>query len=374
MTILVVGAGFAGAVCARELADAGWRVQVVERREHVAGNAFDEADDHGVIIHRYGPHIFHTNSDRIFAWLSRFTRWRPYEHRALSSVRGLLVPVPINRTTINRLFGLDLDSAGIAAYLERVRRPIARPANSEEQLLSTIGQELCDLFFRGYSRKQWGIELAELDAQVAGRIPVRTDDDDRFFSDRHQSMPAEGYAAMFERILDHERIQVALGTDFDPGRDAAGWRHIVFTGPIDGYFAHRFGHLPYRSVRFETEHHADRALVQPVGTINHPNAHAYTRVTEYKHMTGQQCPGTTVMREYPCAEGPPFYPVPNPTTQALYRRYRDLADGLENVSFVGRLAEYRYYNMDQVVAAAIRTAGDIAERLRGAPARPAPTR
>ncbi|MCC7271981.1 MAG: NAD(P)-binding protein, partial [Alphaproteobacteria bacterium] len=292
--VLVVGAGFAGAVCARELAEAGLRVQVIDRRDHVAGNAFDAPDAHGVVLHRYGPHIFHTNSDRVLAWLSRFTRWRPYEHRVLAAVRGMLVPVPINRTTINRLYGLDLDEAGVARHLARVRTPLGRPpANSEELLLSTVGHDLCAAIFRGYSRKQWGRELADLAPQVAGRIPVRTGDDDRYFDDLHQCMPADGYAALFARILDHAGIRVALGCAFDAARDAAGWRHVVYTGPIDAWFGLRFGPLPYRSLRFEAEHHADRALVQPVASINHPDAPGYTRVTEFKHLTGQVCAGTT---------------------------------------------------------------------------------
>ncbi|MGE0719068.1 MAG: UDP-galactopyranose mutase [Alphaproteobacteria bacterium] len=361
--ILVVGAGFAGAVAARTLADAGLAVRVVDRRDHVAGNAFDAPDAHGVVIHRYGPHIFHTNSDRVLAWLSRFTGWRPYEHRVLASVGGQLVPVPVNRTTINRLFGLDLDADGAARFLAAARIAIDRPANSEEQLLATVGRELSDLLFRGYSRKQWSRELSELSPQVVGRIPVRTDDDDRYFTDVHQCMPAAGYAALFGNILDHPAIRLELATEFDSRRDAAGWRHVVYTGPIDAWFDHRFGALPYRSLRFETEHVADRTLVQPVATINHPNQHAYTRVTEFKHMTGQVSTGTTLMREYPTAEGPPFYPVPGPESAALHRRYRDLADALPDVTFVGRLAEYRYYNMDQVVAAALRAAERICERL-----------
>lgn len=361
--VLVVGAGFAGAVTARELADAGFRVEIVEARDHVAGNAHDAPDEHGVILHRYGPHIFHTNSDRVLAWLSRFTQWRAYEHRVLASVDGMLVPVPINRTTINRLYGLDLDADGVARHLEAVRRPVERPANSEELLLSTIGADLCDRLFRGYSRKQWGRELSELGPQVAGRIPVRTDDDDRYFTDRHQCMPAAGYTAMFERILDHPRIGLHLGTRFEPDRVAGAWSHIVYTGPIDAFFGERFGALPYRSLRFETEHHPQHDRVLPVATINHPNAHAYTRISEFKHMTGQVCRGTTLVREYPTAEGPPFYPVPNAASEALFRRYRALADARPDVSFVGRLAEYRYYNMDQVVAAALTAAARIMARL-----------
>lgn len=360
---LIVGAGFAGSVCARILADAGRRVVLVDRRDHIGGNAHDRLDAHGVLVHPYGPHIFHTNSEAVMRFLSRFTTWRHYEHRVLAEVDGQLLPIPINRTTINRLYGLDLDEDGVAAWLERVRVPREPLATSEDVVLNSVGHDLCEKFFRGYTRKQWGLDLSELSAGVAARIPTRTGDDDRYFGDRYQFMPADGYTAMFVRMLDHPLITVRLGCDDRQARREVAHGHLVFTGPIDAFFDHCLGRLPYRSLRFEHEHLATGGdLVQPVGTVNYPNRHAYTRITEFRHLTGQAHAGTSIVREYPQAEGDPFYPVPNPANEALYRRYVELADQRKDVTFIGRLAQYRYYNMDQIVAAALKTAGELAAR------------
>ena len=359
--VLIVGAGFAGATTARCLADAGHPVRVIDRRPHLAGNAFDLPDPAGVLIHQYGPHIFHTNSEKVFAWLSRFTAWRDYEHRVLAQVDGQLLPIPINRTTINRLYGLDLDEAGVAAFLERVREPREPLKTSEDVVLNSVGRDLCEKFFRGYTRKQWGLDLSELSAGVAARIPTRSNDDDRYFTDRFQAMPQDGYTRMFERMLDHPLIRVELGVDFETLRHNAPRRFTVYSGPIDAYFGHRFGPLPYRSLRFEHEHLPTTARLQPVGTVNYPNEHAYTRITEFKHLTGQTHSGTSVVREYPCADGDPYYPIPRPDNEALFKRYEALAEAEPDVHFIGRLAQYRYYNMDQVVAAAL----SLSERLIG---------
>lgn len=363
MDYLIVGAGFAGATCARELAEAGKRVLVIDKRPHVAGNAFDRLDAQGVLIHEYGPHVFHTNSGRVFDWLSRFTAWRSYEHRVLAAVDGHQLPIPINRRTINTLYGLDLDEAGVADFLARVREP-REVRTSEDAVLASVGRELCDKFFRGYTRKQWGLELAQLSAGVAARIPVRTNDDDRYFTDQHQAMPLHGYTAMFGRMLDHPNIELRTGTAFDALRDRVDRGATLYTGPIDEYFGHRFGRLPYRSLRFEHAHLPGVAQHQPVGTVNYPNDHDYTRVTEFKHLTGQRHPGTSIVREYPTADGDPYYPVPNPLNEALFKRYDELAQAEPDVHFIGRLAQYRYYNMDQVVAAALA----LARRLVDAPA------
>ncbi len=365
--ILVVGAGFAGSVTARVLAEAGCCVTVLDKRPHVGGNAYDTHDEHGVLVHPYGPHIFHTNSDKVFRWLSRFTEWRPYEHRVLASVKGQLLPIPINRTTLNRLYGLNLDEAGAAAYLEKVRVPVDPIKTSEDAVLSSVGPDLCDLFFRGYTRKQWGLELGQLSAGVVARIPTRTNDDDRYFTDTHQCMPKHGYTRMFENILDHPFVRVVTGVD-DDGY-AKNHRepplHTVYTGPIDVYFGMRFGPLPYRSIRFEHVHLPDVSQHQPVGTVNYPNDYDFTRITEFKHITGQQTgAGTSIVREYPQDAGDPYYPVPRPENEVLYRRYRQLADALPNVTFVGRLAQYRYYNMDQVVATGMHAARKILASLR----------
>lgn len=358
---LVVGAGFAGAVCARQLADAGMRVLVIDKRAHVAGNAYDRRDRHGVTIHEYGPHIFHTNSDRIFDYLSRFTAWRPYEHRVRAVVEGRSYPIPINRTTINRLYGLDLDEAGAAAFLDRVRVRGVEASTSEDVVLAAVGRDLCDRFFRGYTRKQWGLDLAQLSAGVAARIPTRTNDDDRYFTDRYQAMPLHGYSALFARLLDHPNIEVRLGVCFADVRNAIERRSTIFTGPIDEYFAYCYGRLPYRSLRFEHEHLPAVERLQDVGTVNFPNDHDYTRITEFKHLTGERHRGTSIVREYPQADGEPFYPIPNPANEALFRRYAALADVESGAHFIGRLAQYRYYNMDQVVAAALALAQQIVD-------------
>jgi UDP-galactopyranose mutase len=356
MDTLIVGAGFAGATTARELAEAGERVLVIDKRPHIAGNAFDRLDDAGVLIHAYGPHIFHTNSDKVFEFLSRFTAWRPYEHRVLAvpdARNGLAYPMPINRTTINALYGLDLDEAGVAEFLQRKREPRDPIKTSEDVILDSVGRDLCERFFRGYTRKQWGLDLSQLSSGVATRIPTRTNDDDRYFTDRFQAMPAGGYTRMFERLLDHPNIDVRTGTAYEEIGATIDRRRTVFSGPIDAYYGHRYGHLPYRSLRFEHQHLAQCTQYQSAGTVNYPNDHAYTRITEFKHLTGQAHAGTSLVREYPTAEGDPYYPVPNPDNEQQYKRYQALADAETDVFFVGRLAQYRYYNMDQVVAAAL---------------------
>lgn len=368
---LIVGAGFAGAVCAERLAQAGRRVLLVERRPHVGGNAHDPLDGHGVRVHIHGPHIFHTNSERVMRHLSRFTDWRFYEHRVLAEVDGQLLPLPINRTTLNRLYGLSLDEAGAQAFFERVREPREALRSSEDVVLASVGPDLCEKFFRGYTRKQWGLDLSQLAAGVAARIPVRCDDDDRYFSDRYQFMPLQGYTAMFQRMLDHPRITLRLDTEHAAVRGLGLAAHTIYTGPIDAYFEHRLGRLPYRSLRFEHQHFPDIDQYQTSGTVNFPNRHAYTRITEFRHLTGQACRGTSIVREYPQAEGEPYYPIPRPENEALYQRYAALAEQERDVSFVGRLAQYRYFNMDQVVAAALKLCDDLLARpalTQGAPA------
>jgi len=354
--VLVVGAGFAGSVIARELADAGCCVRVIDKRPHIAGNAYDEQDTHGVLVHRYGPHIFHTNSARIFEYLSRFTEWRSYEHRVRSVVNGRPYPFPINRDTLNLLYGLDLDEAGAKAFFERVREPREPVLTSEDVVLNSVGRDLYEKFFLNYTRKQWGLEPSELKAGVAARIPVRTNGDDRYFTDAFQAMPLHGYTKMFEAMLDHPNITVELGVHFDDVRHRIRRDHTVYTGPIDAYFGYHFGRLPYRSLRFEHEHLPGITQYQEVGTVNYPNDHAYTRITEFKHLTGQVHTGTSIVREYPQAEGDPYYPVPQTENEALFKRYETLAKAERDVTFVGRLAQYRYYNMDQVVGAALAAA------------------
>jgi UDP-galactopyranose mutase len=292
-------------------------------------------------------------------YLSDFTHWRPYEHRVLAQVGDKLVPIPINRTTINQTYNLNLGADEVEQYLEGVRVKNLEIRTSEDVVLSSVGPDLCDKFFRGYTRKQWGLDLSELSAGVASRIPTRTNDDDRYFSDAFQAMPAEGYHRLFDNLLKNPRIEVRLGVDFADVRDLCERRHTVYTGAIDQYFDCRLGKLPYRSLRFEHEHIPNCRFLQPVATINYPNDFAYTRCTEFKHATGQEHSGTSVVREYPQADGDPYYPIPRSENEKLFKQYEKLAQQEQNVTFVGRLAQYRYYNMDQVVGAALKAAENI---------------
>jgi UDP-galactopyranose mutase len=367
---MVVGAGFAGAILAERLAALrDERVLVIDRRDHVAGNAFDEPDAAGVLVHRYGPHIFHTNSEAVFAHLSRFTDWRPYEHRVLAEIRSpvtgaaMRVPIPINLDTINRLYGLALTEAEVEAWLAARAETPREILTSEDVVVAKVGRELYELFFRGYTRKQWGLDPSALDKSVAARVPTRTNRDDRYFTDRFQAMPRDGYTAMFGRILDHPNITVRTGIDFATARRRYRFRRLIWTGPVDEYFGFRFGRLPYRSLRFRHET-LDREWALPTGTVNHPaEATPYTRVSEYKWMTGQRHKRTSITYEYPSAEGDPYYPIPRPENQALYKRYEALADAEADTWFVGRLATYRYYNMDQVVGQALATFDRIARSV-----------
>ena len=361
--VLVVGAGFSGSVVAEQLAGQGWEVLVIDKRDHIGGNAHDRLDEHGVLIHPYGPHIFHTNSARIFDYLSRFTDWRPYEHRVLAKAGEQLVPIPINIDTVNRLYGLDLDEGTIEAFFDEVREPRHPIRTSEDVVISAVGRDLYETFFRGYTRKQWGLDPSELSASVAARIPTRTNRDDRYFTDTFQAIPRDGYTALFSKLLDQPGIRVELGVDFFEMRDRVRATHIVYTGPVDAYYAQCYGPLPYRSLRFEHEHLADTAQYQSVGTVNYPNDFDYTRITEFKHVTGQQHAGTSIVREFSQAEGEPYYPVPRPENEALFKRYEALAREERDVTFVGRLAQYRYYNMDQCVGAALKAAEYVLERL-----------
>ena len=354
---LIVGCGFAGSVLAERLATQhGARILMIDKRDHIGGNAYDEKNADGILYHKYGPHIFHTNSDEVFDYLSHFTQWRPYEHRVLATVRDRLVPIPINRTTLNQLFGLELKTdEEAAAYLASRAEGVEDIQTSEDVVINAVGRELYELFFRGYTRKQWGLDPSELDKSVTARIPTRTNTDDRYFTDKHQAIPAEGYTAMFQRMLDHPNITIALGTDYREVKDEIDADHVIYTGPVDEFFDWRFGKLPYRSLKF-VHSTIDAEQYQPVGTVNYPSEDVpYTRISEYKHLTGQQHRQTSITLEYPSAEGDPYYPVPRPENQALYKKYEALADAARGVTFVGRLATYRYYNMDQIVGQALAT-------------------
>ncbi|SFK51200.1 UDP-galactopyranose mutase [Falsiroseomonas stagni] len=359
---LIVGAGFAGSVLAERLAtQRGDKVLVIDKRPHIAGNAYDHLDEAGVLIHRYGPHIFHTNSEAVFGHLSKFTAWRNYEHRVLAQVispttgQPVQVPMPINLDTINTLYGLSLTEAEVEGWMAARAETPDQIRTSEDVVVAKVGRELYELFFRGYTRKQWALDPGELDKSVTARVPTRTNTDDRYFTDRFQAMPRDGYTAMFARMLDQPGITVRTGMDFAEARKRFSFRRIIWTGPVDEYFGFRYGKLPYRSLNFRHET-LDREWALPTGTVNHPAEETpFTRVSEYKWITGQQHPKTSVTYEFPSAEGDPYYPIPRPENAALYKRYEALADAERDTWFVGRLATYRYYNMDQVVGQALAT-------------------
>lgn len=365
---LIVGAGFAGSVLAERLArEANQSVLIIDKRPHIAGNAYDCYDDAGILIHKYGPHIFHTNSEEVFDYLSQFTSWRPYEHRVLAKVDGILLPIPINLDTVNRLYGLSLNEDELENFFASRAEPCPRITTSEDVVVNRVGRDLYEKFFRGYTRKQWGVDPSKLDKSVTARVPVRTNRDDRYFGDTYQFMPAQGYTRMFENMLDHPNIKILLNADFAEIRGLVPYTRLIYTGPIDEYFDYSLGRLPYRSLRF-SHTTLDREWHQPVAVVNYPQDGEHTRVTEYKHLTGQTHPKTSLTYEYPSDHGDPYYPVPRPENAVLFKKYEALADATPEVVFVGRLATYRYYNMDQVVGQALATfariSGNVCKRWR----------
>ncbi len=347
---LIVGAGFGGSVAAERLASVfNKRVLLVDKRPHIGGNAYDHLDAHGILIHKYGPHIFHTNSLEVLQYLSQFTEWRPYEHRVLASVEGKLLPIPINLDTVNQLYGWQLSQEELEAYFLSIAEPVAQVRTSEDVIVAKVGRDLYEKFFRNYTRKQWALDPSELDASVTSRVPVRTNRDDRYFGDRYQCMPLHGYTPMFERMLAHPNITVELGVDYRDVMQRVRYHEMICTAPIDDFFEHRFGPLPYRSLEFKFEtRNVERAL--PAAVVNWPNEQEYTRVTEFTQLTGQSHAKTTLVYEYPRSDGDPYYPVPRPENAQLYEKYRALGESVSTVHFTGRLGTYRYYNMDQVVA------------------------
>lgn len=354
--VLIIGAGFTGSVIAQRLADNGKQIVIIDQRDHIGGNAYDEYDSSKVLVHKYGPHIFHTNSKKIFDYLSQFTKWRTYEHKVLAKVGSKLVPIPINRNTLNELYNLNLNTEEeVQAFYNNVKQARNPILTSEDVVLNAVGNDLYEKFFKGYTLKQWGLSPSQLNASVAARIPTRTNTDNRYFSDEFQTMPADGYTQLFKKLLDHPNIKIELSADFFKIRNKYDAKHIVYTGPIDVYFDYKYGKLPYRSLTFEHEHLPDIDQYQSTGTINYPNDFEYTRITEFKHLTGQSIKGTSIVKEFPQSEGDPYYPVPKPENDELFKKYSLLAQQEKHVTFVGRLAQYKYYNMDQVVGAALIT-------------------
>jgi len=350
---LVVGAGFAGSVLAERLANgSGKTVLICDRRPHIGGNAYDCYNDDGILIHKYGPHIFHTNSEDVFEYLSQFTEWREYQHRVLANVDGMQVPIPINLDTINKLYGLSLNSHQLEDFFEKIREKRDHIKTSEDVVVNAVGRELYEKFFRGYTRKQWGLDPSELDASVTARVPTRTNRDDRYFTDTYQAMPKQGYTRMFENMLDSPNIKIMLNCDYREIQNEIKYREMIYTGPVDAFFDYRYGKLPYRSLEFKHETH-DQEVFQQAPVVNYPQNQAYTRITEFKYLTGQRHHKTGVVYEFPRAEGDPYYPIPRSENAELYGKYKALADARPDVHFVGRLATYKYYNMDQIVAQAL---------------------
>jgi UDP-galactopyranose mutase len=377
---LVVGAGFAGCVIAERLASqANKTVLVCDVRAHIGGNAYDHLNEDDILVHKYGPHIFHTNSDRVFDYLSQFTEWRPYEHRVKARVQTSdgekYLPIPINRTTVNELYGLNLQTdEECAAFFESVAEPVDECKTSEDVVVSKVGRDLYERFFRGYTRRHWGLDPSELDAAVTARIPVRTNTDDRYFGDAHQVMPLHGYTRMFERMLAHRNITVVLAADYHDVQNAVTYGEMIYTGPVDAYFGYRYGKLPYLSLEFRHET-LDQVQALPAPVVNFPDEDSpYDRVTEFKALTGQEHPKTSLVYEIPKpkGDGDPYYPVPRPENAALYAKYKALAEATPGVHFVGRLATYQYYNMDQVVAQALSLAESLikAAQRRAVPPTP----
>ncbi len=350
---LIVGAGFAGSVLAERLASQlNKKVLVVEKKNHIGGNAYDYYDENGILVHKYGPHIFHTNSKEVFEYLSQFTEWIYYEHKVLAKCNGEYYPIPINRITINKLYNKNFTTEEeVAKYYSSVKVNRYPIKNSEDIIISQVGHDLYEKFFKYYTKKQWNIYPSELSPLVCGRIPVRTNDDSRYFTDSFQYMPKKGYTRMFEKMLSNENIEVILETDYKDIIDDMQFNKLICTGPIDYFFDYKYGKLPYRSIRFEfeklyTENYQDVAVVNYVDLET-----SFTRVTEYKKLTGQIVNDVTVIsKEYPQIKGEPYYPIPNEKNKLLFKKYLKLVENLSNVYFVGRLAEYQYYNMDQVVA------------------------
>ncbi len=348
---LIVGAGFAGAVAAERLARKGNRILLVEKRPHIGGNAYDQYDERGILVHRYGAHAFHTNSKKVFDYLSQFTEWRFFELRVLAKLNGSMYPIPINRTTINKLYGKNFsDDKQTEEFFKSLREKRNSIENSEDLIVSKVGRDLFEKFFKHYTRKQWGIEARELSPNVLGRIPVRTNADDRYFTDKYQFMPKEGYTKMFERMLNSKNIEIWLNTDYKKIQDSVKFKKMIYTGPIDYFFDYKFGKLPYRSVKFKYEFR-EEDYFQPAAIVNHVEKDtAFTRTVEHKRLSGNKCRGTVVSFEFPTPDGEPLYPIPTKKSKQLYLKYKLKAEKLKNVFFLGRLASYKYYNMDQVVA------------------------
>ncbi len=359
---LIVGAGFSGCVLAEQIATRlDEKVLIVEKRDHLGGNAYDCYDENGVLVHLYGPHLFHTNSKKIWDYLSKFTEWKIYHHHAQSVIDGKSVPVPFNLNTLYRLFPQGYASRMEEKLIEQFgfgnKVPILKLLEDSDGDIQQLAEYIYKKVFYGYTTKQWGMDPKELDASVTGRVPIHISRDDRYFQDKYQGIPMQGYTQMFRNMINHPNIKLLLNTDYKELGDYFKNSKKIYTGPIDAYFDYSFGELPYRSLEFHSVHHPDQDTFQPTAQVNYPNDYDFTRITEYKKITSQKIKGTTTVFEYPCPYSPqkndPYYPIPKKENHELFQKYQSEAQKLKGqVWFVGRLAEYKYYNMDQVVARA----------------------
>lgn len=380
MKFLIIGAGFSGLVAAHRLAHAGHTCTIVDRRPHLAGNAHDSHDKAGVLIHNYGPHYFRTNSQRILDYLSPFTEWHHVDYTIKSHTEGKYWSFPINLNTFEELIGKPATTADFEAYIAKHRHHIPDPKNSEEIILSQVGSRLYELFFEGYTLKQWKLHPRQLDPSVCARIPIRTNRDDRYLAEEFQALPKNGYTALLENLLaDSPNTTLHLNTDFQQAREKFPHHHLIFTGAIDEYFGRKYGPLPYRSLRFEHQSFTAQQLIarqpisgkpgfwQPAMQVNYPGKEIpYTRIVEIKHATGQNIDATTIVREFPDDWTPskePYYPIPTPDATTAYQKYAALAHAETHTTFIGRLATYRYYNMDQVTGMALAASEKLIKRF-----------
>jgi UDP-galactopyranose mutase len=364
--IIIIGAGISGSVLAERYANLGKKVLVLEKRDHIAGNCYDYYNDDGILVSKYGAHLFHTNYEDVWEYVNRFSKWYFYEHKVLGKIDGKLVPIPVNITTVNELLGLNIkNEAEMKKWLDENQVHNENPKDGREAAMARVGKVLYEKIFKNYTKKQWDKYPEELDASVLNRIPVRADFDDRYFSDKYQYLPEGGYTQMFKKILAHPNITVKLNTDFFDIRDELkNYQKLFYTGPIDQFFDFKFSlkeKLEYRSIRFVHETH-DQEFYQSNSVINYPNEEEFTRIVEYKYITGQKHPKTTIVKEYTTDEGEPYYPVPNPRNQAIYEKYQTEAKKLVDIYFVGRLANYKYFNMDQAFKNALDLFSELEEK------------
>lgn len=349
--VVIVGAGISGLTLAERYASIGKKVLIIEKRNHIGGNCFDFINEHGILVAAYGPHYFHTNDEEVWKYVNKFSEWNPYEHRAISHVNGKKVPIPINQTTLNILFNAGIKNEKDAEdWFASHRVDIPDPKNAKDAVIARMGNELYELLFEGYTTKQWGMTPENLGPEVTNRIPLRYNNDDRYFTDTFQGMPKFGYTKLFESMIKNNNIKVVLNTDWENIKEKITPKEkLFFTGRIDQYFEEQFGKLQYRSLRFEFET-LDQEYFQEYSTENYPSAEIpYTRIVEYKYANRQKHPKTTISKEFPTWEGEPYYPVPSEPNKAIYKKYQEGAKFLEEqgIFFVGRLANYKYFNMDQ---------------------------